>query len=63
MDKVTSFELLNPAFMAELYDMDLPINIEVVDNIVYFYARISQATTRYEDMLKVLQRSHRELKR
>lgn len=63
MERVTSFELLNPAFMAELYDMDLPINIEVVDNVVYLYAPVKTGSQKYEDMMKVLQRAFRELKR
>lgn len=63
MDKVTSFELLNPSFMADLYDRNLDINIEVVDNIVYFYVKTYFATDNYDSMLEVLKRAHKELKR
>lgn len=63
MDKVTSFELLNPAYMARLYDAELPINIEVVDNVVYFYARLANATQKYDVMLDVLKLAYRELER
>lgn len=61
-DQVTSFELLNPGFMAWLYDQDLKVNIEVVDNVVYLYAKISTGEQRYADMLTILQKSHKELK-
>lgn len=63
MDRVTSFELLNPAFMAELYDANLRINIEVVDNLVYFYCGVKESRDNYEAMLNVLKRSFAELKR
>ena len=61
-DKVTSFELLNPSFMAWLYDQDIKVNIEVVDNVVYLYAKLSQEEQRYAEMLEILKRSHKELK-
>lgn len=66
-DKVTSFELLNPKFMADLYDKDLPVNIEVVDNTVYFYAT-AQAKgfmgndQPYGQMLDVLVAAFKELR-
>ena len=63
VDQVTSFELLNPAFMAELYDMDLKVSIEVVDNVTYFYSKASNKDRRYEDMMKILVRAWRELKK
>ncbi|HET6924987.1 MAG TPA: TIM44-like domain-containing protein [Candidatus Saccharimonadales bacterium] len=62
VDQVTSFELLNPSFMADLYDRNLPVNIEVVDNVVYLYAKVGGATTRYAEMLDVLQRAFKELR-
>jgi hypothetical protein len=61
-DRLTSFELLNPKFMADLYDKNLGINIEVVDNIVYLYAKVNQAETRYADMLDILKQAFKELK-
>ena len=63
MDKVTTFELLNPAVMAWLYDQDIKVNIEVVDNVVYLYSKLIGAETRYASMLSILQRSFEELKR
>ncbi|HSX35513.1 MAG TPA: DUF3137 domain-containing protein [Patescibacteria group bacterium] len=62
MDKVTSFELLNPAFMAKLYDMDIKVNIEVVDNVVYLYSYVQQADHRYNAMLIILQMAFQELR-
>lgn len=66
MDKVTSFELLNPSFMANLYDKELPFNIEVVDNVVYLYAPttkmlVSGSQQRYAGALDVLQAAYKEL--
>lgn len=63
MDKVTSFELLNPSFMAELYDSDLKVKIEVVDSIVYLYCNINKNSRDYSTMLRILQRSYAELNR
>jgi hypothetical protein len=65
-DQVTSFELLNPKFMADLYDKQLPFNIEVVDNVVYLYAQIgdnlvSGSAQRYTAALDVLQAAYKEL--
>ncbi len=62
MDKVTSFELLNPAFMAWLYDRNIKVDIEVVDNVVYLYAKVGAGENRYGDMLEILVKSHAELK-
>jgi hypothetical protein len=67
MDKVTSFELLNPKFMADLYDKTLPVSIEVVDNVVYLYAPttglpVTGTQPRYKEMLEVLQAAFKELR-
>jgi hypothetical protein len=61
-DKVTSFELLNPKFMADLYDRDLKVEIEVVDNIVYLYSKVGLQENHYPDMLEILRQAFRELK-
>jgi hypothetical protein len=37
-DKATTFELLHPAYMAKLIDVNEDIGIEVVDNVLYLYA-------------------------
>jgi len=62
MERVTSFELLNPKFMADLYDMNLKVEIEVVDNVVYLYSKLGAGETRYPEMMQVLQHAFRELK-
>lgn len=62
MDKVTSFELLNPKFMADLYDKQLKVDIEVVDNVVYLYSKLSANETKYPEMMAILQQAFRELK-
>jgi hypothetical protein len=62
MDKVTSFELLNPKFMADLYDKNLKVEIEVVDNVVYLYSKVGANEVRYADMLDILKQAFRELK-
>lgn len=61
-DRLATFELLNPAFMAYLFDQNLPMEIEVVDNTVYLYALVSYADIHYETMLSILLRAFRELK-
>ncbi len=62
MDRVSSFELLNPKFMSDLYDKKLKVNIEVVDNIVYLYSRMTANETKYPEMMAILQQAFRELK-
>jgi hypothetical protein len=62
MDKVTSFELLNPKFMADLYDKNLKVEIEVVDNVVYLYSKMAVGETKYPDMLEILRQAFHELK-
>lgn len=64
---MTSFELLNPKFMADLYDLNLGISIEVVDNVIYLYANIllmpmTMSTDRYAAMLDILQAAYKELR-
>lgn len=61
-NQVTSFELLNPSFMACLYDQDMKVDIEVVDNVVYLYSKLGKDEQRYVEMLEILKRSHKELK-
>ncbi|MCA9335123.1 DUF3137 domain-containing protein, partial [Candidatus Saccharibacteria bacterium] len=61
-DKITSFELLNPSFMAWLYDHAEQVSIEVVDNVVYVHCK-SSLQSNYEVMLDILKRAYDELKR
>lgn len=63
MEQITSFELLNPAFMAWLYDRQLEIDIEVADNVVYLYAKVQEGEQRYAEMMEILQKAHKELER
>ena len=63
LEQVTVFELLNPKFMIDLHDFNLPINIEVIDNVVYFYCKLRKDSQEYSTMLDVLKRAHKELKR
>jgi hypothetical protein len=63
VDKVTSFELLHPAFMAFLHDeINLDFTLEVVDNIIYFYTKADINGKNYQSLLEVLLRAHKELK-
>jgi len=62
-DKVTTFELLNPAFMAFLQDeVKLDLTLEVVDNMVYFYTKASTNSENYSILLEVLLRAFKEMK-
>lgn len=68
-DRLATFELLNPGFMAYLYDTDPGVSIEVADNIVYLYKLIPVATkelstmsaTNYEVLFAILDKAFREL--
>ena len=61
--QVTAFELLHPAMMQTLVDAPFQINIEVINNAIYFYAPLSSTKAKdYQAMLSVLQAAYRELK-
>ncbi|MBL8121215.1 TIM44-like domain-containing protein [Candidatus Saccharibacteria bacterium] len=62
-EQATSFELLNPRYMEQLEAAPFEVNIEVVDNVVYFYSdeRKTDATN-YEAMLKLLQAAWQEMR-
>lgn len=61
--RLATFELLNPGFMAYLYDSDPAVTIEVTDNIVYLYkdSRAVQVAD-YEKMMTILNTAFRELR-
>lgn len=59
-EKVTSFELLDPAFMARLIDLPFTINIEVVDNILYLYS--TDKTAEFDTMLGLLETAFQTIK-
>lgn len=59
--RLATFELLNPGFMAYLYDNFNDINIEVVDNTIYFYAPKTGARGDYEQLMLLLTKAFKEL--
>ena len=62
-DALPAFELLNPKFMEFLYDKNPSYNLEVVDNVIYIYAKINHITEKdYKDLLEVLRAAYNELK-
>lgn len=62
-EQVTAFELLHPTMMQTLVDAPFQINIEVIDNAIYFYAPLRSTKAKdYRAMLSVLQAAYRELK-
>lgn len=67
IDRLATFELLNPGFMAYLYDTDPGISIEVADNVVYLYKYIGSQgntdnSTDYTVLFEILSRAYKELK-
>lgn len=62
-EQATSFELLNPRYMEQLEAAPFEVNIEVVDNVVYFYSdeRTADAAN-YQAMLSLLQLAFNEMK-
>jgi hypothetical protein len=66
-DRLATFELLNPGFMAYLYDADAQVSIEVADNVVYLYRSVntkaSAGTSKdYEKMFTILSKAFKELR-
>lgn len=62
-EQVTSFELLNPKMMELLEAQPFEINLEVIDNAIYYYAPLRNITAdNYATMLTILQAAYRELK-
>lgn len=60
---VTSFELLNPRYMEQLAAAPFEVNIEVVDNVVYFYSDEGKAdVANYQAMLNLLQLAFQEMR-
>jgi len=62
LERVTSFELLNPAFMANLRDLPLAVNIEVVNNVVYLFAQAKSDVASYKIFYDILLKAHKEMK-
>ncbi len=62
-EQATSFELLNPRYMEQLEAAPFEVNIEVVDNVIYFYSDESASdVTHYQAMLNLLQLAFNEMK-
>jgi hypothetical protein len=62
LERVTSFELLNPAFMANLRDLPFEVNIEVVDNVVYLFTKGSTNANIYASLYDIVLKAHKEMK-
>lgn len=66
-DRLASFELINPGFMAYLYDNDPNVGIEVADNTLYLFKYLGPRTTtdvkytEYEIMLAIAEKAFKEL--
>jgi hypothetical protein len=61
-DQVNSFELLAPNFMEKVYALPFELNIEVVGNFLYLYAK-SRKDISYDQMLEVLSWAFDEMER
>jgi len=61
LERVTSFELLNPAFMAVLRDLPFEVNIEVVDNVVYLFTKGNTDASVYESLYDIVLKAHKEM--
>jgi hypothetical protein len=62
LERVTSFELLNPAFMANLRDLAYEVNIEVVDNVVYIFTKGNTLAGTYASLYDIVLKAHKEMK-
>lgn len=60
-DQATSFELLTPNFMEKIYALPYELNIEVVGNVLYLYAK-SRQDINYDSMLEILSWAFDEMK-
>lgn len=60
IERVTSFELLNPLYMEKLEGLSYEVSIEVVDNVGYLFTNDNQAS--FDDMLAVLKSAFDEMK-
>lgn len=60
IDKVTSLELLHPAFMERLAHVPFRLNLEIVGNNLYLYTTDKKAD--YQQMLVILQEAFEEMR-
>jgi hypothetical protein len=61
LERVTSFELLNPAFMAVLRDLPFQVSIEVIDNVVYIFTKSGTDISHYAALYDVLLKAQKEM--
>jgi hypothetical protein len=61
-DQVNSLELLTPNFMEKVYALPFELNIEVVGNFLYLYAK-SRKDINYDQMLEILSWAFDEMER
>jgi hypothetical protein len=61
-DQVSSLELLTPNFMEKIYALPFELNIEVVGNFLYLYAK-KQGDIDYDQMLEILSWAFDEMER
>lgn len=67
-DTLAAFELINPGFMAYLYDNDPGIGIEVAGSVLYLFKPLGESTTttihrdEYARMLTITLKAFKELK-
>lgn len=59
--RLATFELLNPGFMAYLHDTFNDVNIEVIDNVIFFYTEKAGVRTDYESLMQLLMKAFKEL--
>lgn len=63
MERVTSFELLNPSFMEKIERLPFHLSIEVADNVVYLYSQDSNLGVEdYKMMLEILKEAFKEMR-
>ncbi len=65
IERVTSFELLEPVFMEKLEALPFEVNINVVDNVVYLYAGVNSGNSNaanYQIMLDILLKAFQQMR-
>jgi hypothetical protein len=60
-DQISSFELLSTNFMEKIYALPFELNIEIVGNVLYLYAK-DRANISYDTMLEILSWAFEEMK-
>lgn len=60
VEKATSLELLNPAYMEQLLAVPFKVSVEIVDNVLYLYSTDKKAD--FDIMLALLKNAFEEMK-